>query len=182
MRRFEWNNRSPQKQKPHIFTPWVLSILPAIFHLQSLRSFSFLGSPTSVTNSYNPRRERSAHVNKPFSAGQAVRTWQQLELLLTYFMVKRWIHVDPKPQEKPGFGSRRCSNLRELDAANRLMSAALNLQIQRSGNAEAQFVRQFKILKQRNLGQKTRPSDPFSLFCLFCPCTHDSPVPALTMP
>lgn len=101
---------------------FVLSILPAIFHLQSVRSVSFLGSPTSVTNSSNPRRERSAHVNKPFSAGQAVRTWQQLELLLTYFMVKRWIHGC--------FGSRRCSNLRELDAANRLMSAALNLQIQ----------------------------------------------------
>ena len=78
--------------------------------------------PTSITNSSNPRRERSAHVNKPFSAGQAVRTWQQLELLLTYFMVKRWIHGC--------FGSRRCSNLRELDAANRLMSAALNFQIQ----------------------------------------------------
>ena len=26
------------------------------------------------------------------------------------------------------------------------------------------------------------PSDPFYLFCLFFPCTHDSPVPALTKP
>ncbi len=68
----------------------------------------------------------------------------------------RWIHVDPKPQEEPCF----CSIILVLNAANRLMSAALDLQIHRSGNAENQ-----EKLKQSNLGQKT-PSN-MSLPILF---------------
>lgn len=86
---------------------FVLSILPAIFHLQSLRSVSFLGSP---------------HFCHQFLQSEAWKECTCQQAIFSWIMVKRWIHGC--------FGSRRCSNLRELDAANRLMSAALNFQIQ----------------------------------------------------